>query len=406
MMIFEYFKIAINSIRHRGLRSWLTLIGIFIGIAAVVSLISIGQGLQAVVEEEFEALGANRILVQPAGSSFGMSQGAGKPLTKDDVEAIEKVSGVSIVSYSAYTVARMEWADETQVGFVASIPPGEKGELAKELMNVDRVELGHELRETSKNKVFLGYSYGFSPRYDDLLTPGRKISINGEDFEIAGIKESDGNEQDNSMVYLNEHDYEELFDVGDEVNMIIVEVLPGRVPIEVVPEVEKALRDHRDVKIGQEDFEVETFEDVLESFLILINVVQTIIIGIASISLFIGAVGITNTMYTAVIERTKEIGIMKAIGAKNSDIQNMFLIESGLLGFAGGVLGLLFGVGISKIIEIIVADAIGADFLKPIFPLWLLIGSVLFAFVLGSLSGMLPAKQAAKMNPTDALATE
>jgi putative ABC transport system permease protein len=404
-MIAEYFKIAMKSIMQRKLRSLLTLIGIFIGIAAVVSLISIGQGLQAVVEEEFMALGANKILVQPAGSSFGAVE-TRSALTKDDVEVIERVSGVARVGYSTYTVALMEWgSDDFQLGFVASIPSGDSGVVIKDLMRTERVALGSELRENEKRRVFLGYNYGFSKRHDTLLSPGRKILVNDVEFEVVGIKESDGNEPDNNIVYMNEHDFNDLFDL-DKVDIIVVEVLPGRVPSDVVPDIEDALRRHRDVRLGQEDFEVETFENVLASFLVLLNVVQVIIIGIASISLFVGAVGITNTMYTAVIERTNEIGIMKAIGARNSDIQNMFLIESGLLGFVGGVLGVSIGYGISKIIEIIVANAIGADYLKPLFPPWLIIGSLIFAFVLGSISGWFPAKQAAKMNPVDALATE
>ena len=404
-MIIEYFRIAINSIRQRGLRSWLTLIGIFIGIAAVVSLISIGQGLQVVVESEFEELGANRILVQPAGSAFGLG-GGGAPLTKDDVDVVERVSGVEIASYTNFRPGRMSWGDDTEIGFVMSIPRGARGDLLQSIMRSDDLELGSVLRSNERRRAIVGYDYGFSARYDRTLTPGRKILINGVEFEVAGIKTSEGNREDNTQVFINEDDFKELFDVGDDVNLIVAEVFSGRVPADVVPDIEEALRRHRDVKLGQEDFQVETFEAVLESFLVLLNVVNAIIIGIASISLFVGAVGIMNTMFTAVIERTKEIGIMKAIGAKNSDIQNMFVIESGLLGLIGGAIGVLFGVGISKIIEVIANNALGADFLVPVFPAWLIVGSLLFAFVLGSVSGYFPARQAARMNPVDALATE
>lgn len=405
-MITEYFKIAFQGIRKRKLRSWLTLIGIFIGIAAVVSLISIGQGLQAVVEEEFNALGANRIIVQPAGSSFGPTDNPTKPLTKDDVEVLEKVQGIKTVGYSSFRVASMTWANEFQIGFVGSIPGGDGGKLITQVTASDKIQLGNELRESEKGKVLLGYNYGFSKKYDTLLTPGRKIFVNGKEFQVAGIKESLGNEPDNLQVFMNEEDFKELFDIGDTVSLIVLEVMPGRIPAEVLPNVEQALRRHRDVKEGQEDFEAETFEEVLKSFLTLLNVIQAIIIGIASISLVVGAIGIMNTMYTAVIERTKEIGIMKAIGAKNKDIQNMFLIESGLLGLAGGIIGVIAGIGIGKLIEIIVANAIGADYLKPLFPAWLILGALAFAFILGSISGYLPAKQAAKLNPVEALATE
>ena len=404
-MIGEYFKIALQSIRKRGLRSWLTLIGIFIGIAAVVSLISIGQGLQVVVEDEFASLGANKILIQPGGTFFGVGESP-TPLTKDDVEVLEFVSGVDVVSYILWGPGIMEWGDEFQVGFVASIPPGEKGALIQDFMRVNELELGSVLRDNERKRAIIGYDYGFSSRYDTLLRPGRKISINGVEFEVAGIKISEGNRDDNTIVFINERDYDELFGDTNNINMIIVEVLPGRVPAEVLPSVEDALRKHRDVKEGQEDFQAETFENILASFLVLLNVVNAIIIGIASISLFVGGVGIMNTMYTAVIERTKEIGIMKAIGARNSDIKAMFIIESGLLGLVGGLLGVLFGFGIGKIIELIAANALGTDLLRPVFPVWLIVGSLVFAFILGSLSGYYPAKQAAKMNPVDALATE
>ena len=405
-MIWEYFRIAVNGIRRRSLRSWLTLIGIFIGIAAVVSLISIGQGLQDVVAEEFEALGANRILVQPGGSLFGLGGSSENPLTQDDVDVVERVSGVRIASYTTFEVARMEWADDTEVGFVMSIPPGERGDLIQQLMRSDDLVEGSVLRDNERRRAIIGYDYGFSNRYDTNLVVGRKILVNGVEFQVAGIKTSEGNREDNVQVFLNEHDFEDLFDVDDEVNLIVAEVFPGRVPAEVVPDIEEALRRHRDLRRGQEDFQVETFENVLESFLVLLNVINAIIIGIASISLFVGAVGITNTMYTAVVERTKEIGIMKAIGARNSDVQNMFIIESGLLGFAGGVIGVLFGIGISKLVEIVAANALGADLLVPAFPAWLIIGSLVFAFALGSISGYYPARRASRMDPVEALATE
>ncbi|MCC7574063.1 ABC transporter permease [Candidatus Woesearchaeota archaeon] len=406
MMIGDYFRIALGSIKKRKMRSWLTLIGIFIGIAAVVSLISIGQGLQAVIEDEFKALGTDKIVVRAAGSSFGMTQSS-NPLTKDDVDVLKNVQGVNVVGYSTYRAGLVEWGkDDFQVAFVVSVPSGEQGVIMKELMGLNKIIVGRELRDNERRTAFISYNYGFSSRYDTLITPGRKITVNGVEFQVVGIKQSEGNEADDNIIYLNEHDFDDLFDHGDEVSMIVVQVLPGRIPADVLVNVEEALRRHRDVKFGQEDFEAETFENILDSFLVIFNVVQAIIIGIASISLFVGGVGIMNTMYTAVLERTKEIGIMKAIGARNSDIQNMFLIESGLLGLVGGLIGVLFGFGISKLIEFIAADALGTDLLKPLFPVWLIVGSLFFAFVLGSVSGWFPAKQAAKMNPVDALSTE
>ncbi|MFA5247531.1 MAG: FtsX-like permease family protein, partial [Candidatus Micrarchaeia archaeon] len=127
---------------------------------------------------------------------------------------------------------------------------------------------------------------------------------------------------------------------------------------------------------------------------------------IAAISLIVGAVGIMNTMYTAVLERTKEIGIMKAIGAKNSEIMVLFLIESGLLGLVGGVIGVILGYIMGKAAEVIANQMLGSSLLKLYFPPELIIGALLFSFVIGALSGMVPARQASHLRPVDALRYE
>jgi putative ABC transport system permease protein len=137
----------------------------------------------------------------------------------------------------------------------------------------------------------------------------------------------------------------------------------------------------------------------------IISAVRMIVIGIASISLIVGGVGIMNTMYTAVMERTREIGVMKAIGARNSDILLIFLIESGLLGLIGGAVGVLLGIGTGQLITALVEHPVFGAF-KAQFPLWLVGGALLFSFIVGSLSGTLPALQAARMKPADALRYE
>ena len=133
---------------------------------------------------------------------------------------------------------------------------------------------------------------------------------------------------------------------------------------------------------------------------------QAVIVGIAGISLLVGGVGIMNTMYTAVLERRKEIGIMKAVGARNWDISLIFLIESGLLGIVGGVIGILLGMGLSKGVELAVRPYLGESMLMAAFPLWLLFGALAFSFIVGAASGVLPARQAAGLKPVDTLRYE
>jgi putative ABC transport system permease protein len=131
-----------------------------------------------------------------------------------------------------------------------------------------------------------------------------------------------------------------------------------------------------------------------------------VLVGIAAISLIVGGIGIMNTMYTAVIERTKEIGTMKAVGARNSDVLLVFLFESGLLGLVGGAIGIAIGYGLGKSAEYAATMALGTDLLQASFPWYLILGALAFSFVIGTMSGILPALQAAKLKPADALRYE
>jgi len=134
--------------------------------------------------------------------------------------------------------------------------------------------------------------------------------------------------------------------------------------------------------------------------------VQAVLVGIAAISLLVGGIGIMNTMYTSVLERTKEIGTMKAVGAKNSDILFIFLFESGLLGLVGGAIGIGIGIGLGEGAEYIASVGLGTNLLQAVFPWYLILGALLFSFLIGTLSGIFPAMQAAKLKPADALRYE
>ncbi|MCH7902390.1 FtsX-like permease family protein [archaeon] len=174
---------------------------------------------------------------------------------------------------------------------------------------------------------------------------------------------------------------------------------------EVAERVEKKLKKSRDVNDKTQDFTILTPEELLESFGTVLNIITGFLIGVATISLIVGGIGIANTMYASVLERMKEIGIMKSVGARNKDILSIFIIESGILGAIGGILGVTLGFLISSAGGKIAAQA-GFSFLKPSFPLWLTAGSILFAFIIGAVSGSLPAYRASKLKPVDALRYE
>ena len=199
--------------------------------------------------------------------------------------------------------------------------------------------------------------------------------------------------------------YAEVFESGDKLNFVIAQTALGEDPLLVGEDVEKELREDHRLDEGEEDFDIQTPEQFAETFGVILDIVQIVLIGIAGIALLVGGIGIMNTMYTTVLERTKEIGILKAIGAKNHNILLIFFIESGMVGLFGGSLGVGLGWGISTLGGRIATDA-GYQMLQPIFPLELVIGCLFFALFIGAISGLMPARQASKLLPVDALRYE
>ena len=192
---------------------------------------------------------------------------------------------------------------------------------------------------------------------------------------------------------------------GKDFQYIIARAEKGQNMGGLTEKIKEELRDHRNQGRGNEDFDVQTFEQMIETFNSIFAIISGVVVIIALISVIIAAVNITNTMYTSVLERTKEIGIMKSIGATNKDIAFLFVFESGLLGLVGGAIGVVLGYLIATGGGRAIAQA-GFGMLQPNFSLALTIGCLLFAFLVGAISGVLPAKRASKMNPVDALRYE
>ncbi|MCF7872087.1 ABC transporter permease [Candidatus Woesearchaeota archaeon] len=399
---------AFTNLSHRRIRTFLTLIGIFVGIAAVVALVSLAQGFQNYLDTEFKELGADKILINPAGSAFGLNDKNPDPLTTKDIEIIRDVNGVKEVSSYSYEVSTVTWGDNDQTfATIITYPLDENRKLLEEITTSEIIS-GRRLKKEDKFKAVIGYNYQNSNKFSENLITGKKIIIENKQFEVIGINDKIGSQQDDEAIYITQEAYFEIYpdENKEEVGAIFVRVKDGESPSEIVEKIEKDLRKNRNVKEGEEDFEVTTFEDLIQSFLNIFNIVQVVLVGIAAISLVVGGIGIMNTMYTAVIERTKDIGVMKAIGARNSDVLLIFVIESGFLGLVGGAMGVILGIILAKTVEYFGTNAFGTELLKAAMPWWLILGALAFAFTLGAVFGTLPARRASKMNPVDALRTE
>ena len=232
---------------------------------------------------------------------------------------------------------------------------------------------------------------------------GKNVKINGKEFEIVGFLEPSPLFSLNGMVFMMNDDLEDLFQIEGAYDILAVQVKDKNRIEEAAGEIAKKFRNDRNEKPGEESFTIQTPTQALESVSDILNVINLIVVSIAAISLFVGGVGIANTMYTSVVERKREIGIMKAIGAKNKDVLTIFLIEAGLLGLVGGILGALIGLGGAIGVSRIANTALGVNLLIIGISYPLLIGSVTFSFLVGIISGILPAIQASKTNVVDAL---
>lgn len=398
----EDFWIAFQSLKQRKLRSWLTMIGIFIGIAAVVSLMGLGEGLRVAITSQFGFLGTDILSVQASGINFGPpGQGAVNPLKEELIGKIEDINGVEASFGRLIESGIMEYNDEQYVGFVASVPEGENRKNFEKMVNINSEE-GRMLRDSDSGKVVLGSSFSKEDYFGKRVFLGDTLTINQKEYVVLGILEKKGSFIFDSAVLMNEKDVRDLYGDDDFMDVIAIKVKDEKNIDNVKENVEKLLRKERDVKIGEEDFEVDTPANALESLNQTLFAVQLFVYIIALISIVVGGIGIMNTMYTAVLERTKEIGIMKAIGARNSTIFRLFFIESGFLGLVGGIIGTLIGVSLAYGFAFI-GRVSGFDLIQAYVSPYLILGALLFSFILGTFFGVLPAISAAKMQPVEAL---
>lgn len=406
-MIFDYFRLGLTNLSHSKTRSYLTMIGIFIGIAAVVSLISLGQGLKETVNQQFSSIGTDKILIQPSSAGFGPPGSfSASEITKRDLREVSQVTGVKEVTGRILQPARVVFHNKAIFVFAGSMPQDDTRRLVIESNNFE-IESGRMLEPSDTFKVVVGNNYAHRDVFDRPIQVGDQLDINGVKFEVAGVLKRLGTAEgrDRSIV-INEDVMRDLFNKSESYNMIVAQVNEPEEVERVVEQIEQKLRRSRDVEEGKEDFSVQSSVSFIESLNSILSIVQSVLVGIAGISLLVGGIGIMNTMYTSVLERTKEIGIMKAIGARNEDILGIFLVESGMLGMVGGLIGIILGMGLAKIVEIGATAALGSTLLKADFSWTLILGALLFSFIVGSLSGLLPAMQAANLKPVDALRYE
>ena len=224
-MIKDYFLLALGNLKHRGLRSWLTILGVFIGIAAVVSLISMGQGLETAITGQFGALSVDTLTIKNKGTGFGPpGSTVVEKLNNNDLEIIESVSGVDLVVTRMIRVGSLEYNKIAGFGFTSDIPEEkEKREFIYDNFNL-KAEEGRLLREGDTKKVFLGNNFLDNDDFEKDFRVGKTIKLNGKDFKIIGILEQSSTFQLNSVVFMTTNDLQDIFEIEDEYDLIVVKI--------------------------------------------------------------------------------------------------------------------------------------------------------------------------------------
>lgn len=380
-------KLAVRNTMRRGKKSWITIISVCIGIAALVSLVSLGQGLETAITQEFEELGANNIFV--SGN-----------IDDNDLQTVRNTIGVEDAG-GVYSNAETVTFD------------GESGRVNVEGVELDNIDLifagrgwsieeGRQLRNTDRTSTVVGPA--FEDNFDSQPRIRSQVNIEGNSFRITGFMTA-GDPQAQNSVIIGLERMREIYGLEDDLSQIVVEIQPGFTQEEVQENIEENIRRDRGLAEGEEDFETTTPQDILESLTSILSIVQGIVAGLASIALLVGGIGIMNTMYMSINERTQEIGAMKAIGASKKQIRTLFLLESGLIGLIGGIIGVAIGIGMSEIAVYAVSEFSDVVITRG-YSLGLIAGALAFSTALGIMSGYLPSRKASKLDPADALRYE
>jgi putative ABC transport system permease protein len=383
------------------------MLGIFIGIAAVVSLISLGQGMQDAINSAFATIGTDKVILEAQQAGFGPpGTDTVAKITEHDLELVRHVPGVRRAAGRTLQGVNVEFAENVHTMFMADLPKEDDArDLVVEAFRL-RIRHGRELKPTDRGSVVVGNDLMYKEVFPKPVRVNSRLLINGKRFKVVGVMEKSGQPGRDEVIIMNREDARDLLGLDDELSAVVAQTEPGEKVRDVAERIARAVRQDRHQQEGFEDFTVQTSEELIKSVNTVLTAVQLVLIGIAAISLLVGGIGIMNTMYTAVLERTGEIGVMKAIGARNGDIMLLFLVESGMLGMVGASIGILLGMGFGIAVEKGAEQVFGPNILQASFSPALIIGALLFGFIVGTLSGILPARQAAGLKPVEALRYE
>ena len=396
---------ALTSLYANKMRSLLTMLGIIIGVGAVIALVSVGMGVRSNVTSSIASLGSNMLIVSPGSSNRGGVRGAAgsmQTLKYDDAKAIkDKIKNIDFVSPSVSSSYQIVYGNNNWKTSVQGVTP--------EFMSIRSLTIGYGSFVSTddmnkRNRVAVIGTTVASNLFAKDNPVGKNIRINNQPYKVIGLLESKGQssvgQDQDDVIYIPLTTAQERMLGITYVQSINVQVSSQEKMEQVQAEIENLLRSRHHIVAGKDDdFHVRNLTSLMETVSQSTSMLTMLLGAIAGISLIVGGIGIMNIMMVSVTERTREIGIRKALGATFMNIMTQFLIESMVIGIIGGIIGIVFGCAASKIIAQL-GDFTTVITITPI------IVSFIFSVGIGLFFGIYPARKAAKLDPIEALRYE
>ena len=391
---------VIRNLRRRKLRNWLTIAGIVVGVIAIVSLISLSEGLKSAITDEFNSLGSQKITITSKYQSFG-GERSSQGLVEEDIKTIQKITDVDYATGSLNGYLETRYNQNKQMLSYVSYEP----KYFENMLKQGNLELfkGNFITSDKSKDLIVGYNFYDLEESKDIfgktLDLGKKVKVAGTDYTVIGILKKTGDGRKDTVIYMSNENLKEITK-NDTFDVIYAINKEGK----DIEETAERIKDRLERKRGSQDVFVTSPIQEAKNREETLGMVSIVIIGIACISLLVGGIGILNSMYTSVFERKKEIGILKAVGAKRRDILLIFLLESGIIGLIGGTIGVILGFGLALLVKLGAAQA--GITISILISFNIVILALGFSFLIGIISGMIPAYLASSQEPVDALREE
>jgi putative ABC transport system permease protein len=414
MKINKCFKHAFNMVLHSKLRSWLTITGIVIGVAAVIAIVSIGAGMQQSMNAQLNALGGDIVTISPGferGGGGGFDRGGGggggssgpQAVTKEivlarsDLQALRGIPDIALI-------------DTNIRGSVDIYYLGKKGKVSVtgvdqsiwSQITLTKIKTGRMLDPADQNVIVVGGRLA-ATYFDQPLGINKMVTINGSAFRVVGIQD----DQTNNVYMPIQMAYQVIPEKTNSIyDTFVVKIKDENQLDETITKIQDKLMTARHVTAKKMDFSISSRKEMQQARADTMSSMNTFLLAIAAVSLIVGSIGIANTMFTSVLEKTKEIGIMKAIGARNGDILLIFLFNAAFIGLVGGILGIILGTILSGFMPALMGGLpLGRGGIAIV-----TFNSIAMALsvsvTVGILAGIIPAYQASKLRPVDALRYE